>query len=60
MTKDIPVGAGAGLVAALLFGVLLKATTLAILLYLLAPLPILIVGLAGATARRSPPWSRGR
>ena len=45
MTKDIPVGAGAGLVAALLFGVLLKATTLAILLYLLAPLPILIVGL---------------
>ncbi|CAO4183891.1 hypothetical protein [Methylorubrum populi] len=45
MTKDISVGAGAGLVAALLFGVLLKATTLAILLYLLAPLPILIVGL---------------
>ena len=45
MTKDIPVGAGAGLVAALLFGVLLKASTLAILLYLLAPLPILIVGL---------------
>lgn len=45
MTKDIPVGAGAGLVAALLFGVLLKATTLSILLYLLAPLPILIVGL---------------
>ena len=45
MTKDIPVGAGAGLVAALLFGVLLKGSALAILLYLLAPLPILIVGL---------------
>ena len=45
MTKDIPVGAGAGLVAALLFGLLLKATALSILLYLLAPLPILIVGL---------------
>lgn len=45
MTKDISVGAGAGLVAALLFGVLLKGTTLSILLYLLAPLPILIVGL---------------
>ncbi|MFG7485825.1 DUF2232 domain-containing protein [Methylorubrum rhodesianum] len=45
MTKDLSVGAGAGLVAALLFGVLLKATALAILLYLLAPLPILIVGL---------------
>ncbi|MGA4551525.1 DUF2232 domain-containing protein [Methylorubrum aminovorans] len=45
MTKDISVGAGAGLVAALLFGVLLKGSALAILLYLLAPLPILIVGL---------------
>ncbi len=45
MSKDIGIGVGAGLVAALLFGVLLKASALAILLYLLAPLPILIVGL---------------
>ena len=45
MSKDIGLGVGAGLVAALLFGVLLKASALAILLYLLAPLPILIVGL---------------
>lgn len=45
MTKDIPVGAGAGLVAALLFGVLLKGSLVAILLSLLVPLPILIVGL---------------
>ncbi|KQT60075.1 hypothetical protein ASG52_18280 [Methylobacterium sp. Leaf456] len=45
MGKDIGIGVGAGLVAALLFGVLLKASALAILLYLLAPLPILIVGL---------------
>ena len=43
--KDIGVGIGAGLVSALLFAVLLKATLLAIVLYLLAPLPILIVGL---------------
>ena len=45
MGKDIGLGVGAGLVAALLFSVLLKASALAILLYLLAPLPILIVGL---------------
>ncbi len=45
MNKDIAYGVGAGLVSALLFGVLLKATPLAIVLYLLAPLPILIVGL---------------
>lgn len=45
MGKDIGIGVGAGLVAALLFGLLLKASALAILLYLLAPLPILIVGL---------------
>ncbi|WP_232628850.1 DUF2232 domain-containing protein [Methylobacterium sp. Leaf118] len=45
MGKDIAYGIGAGLVAALLFGVLLKASPLAILLYLFAPLPILIVGL---------------
>ena len=43
--KDLGVGIGAGLVSALLFAVLLKATILAIVLYLLAPLPILIVGL---------------
>ncbi len=45
MNRDIGIGVGAGLVAALLFGVLIKASALAILLYLLAPLPILIVGL---------------
>ncbi|MDP4024101.1 DUF2232 domain-containing protein [Methylobacterium sp. NEAU 140] len=45
MAHTIGIGIGAGLVSALLFGVLLKATPLAILLYLLAPLPILIVGL---------------
>jgi len=45
MGQFLGIGIGAGLVSALLFGVLLKATALAILLYLLAPLPILIVGL---------------
>ena len=45
MTHNIVLGIGAGLVSALLFGVLLKGTGLAITLYLLAPLPILIVGL---------------
>ncbi|MGH1569682.1 hypothetical protein ACRAWG_02170 [Methylobacterium sp. P31] len=45
MAQHIGIGIGAGLVSALLFGVLLKATPLAIFLYLVAPLPILIVGL---------------
>ncbi len=45
MTHTLVLGVGAGLVSALLFGVLLKASALAITLYLLAPLPILIVGL---------------
>ncbi|AWN41818.1 DUF2232 domain-containing protein [Methylobacterium durans] len=45
MKQFLGIGIGAGLVSALLFGVLLKATPLAIVLYLLAPLPILIVGL---------------
>ena len=45
MVQNLGIGIGAGLVSALLFGVLLKATPLAIALYLLAPLPILIVGL---------------
>lgn len=45
MAKDLGIGILAGLVSALLFGVLLKASPLAIVLYLLAPLPILIVGL---------------
>ena len=45
MTHNLVLGIGAGLVSALLFGVLLKGTGLAITLYLLAPLPILIVGL---------------
>ena len=45
MTQTLFIGLGAGLVSALLFGVLLKASVLAIALYLVAPLPILIVGL---------------
>ena len=45
MAKDYAIGVLAGLVSALLFGMLLQATPLAILLYLLSPLPILIVGL---------------
>ncbi|GBU18343.1 MULTISPECIES: DUF2232 domain-containing protein [Methylobacterium] len=45
MTQYLGIGIGAGLVSALLVGVLVKATPLAIFLYLLAPLPILIVGL---------------
>lgn len=45
MTQFLGIGIGAGLVSALLFGVLLKGTLLSIILYLLAPLPILIVGL---------------
>jgi len=45
MTQTLLIGVGAGLVSALLFGVLLKASALAIGLYLVAPLPILIVGL---------------
>ncbi|MFC6790270.1 DUF2232 domain-containing protein [Methylobacterium komagatae] len=45
MTNNLVIGIGAGLVSALLFGVLLKGTGLAVTLYLLAPLPILIVGL---------------
>jgi hypothetical protein len=45
MTQTLLLGIGAGLVSALLFGVLLKASALAITLYLLAPLPVLIVGL---------------
>ncbi|WP_375456943.1 hypothetical protein [uncultured Methylobacterium sp.] len=45
MVQTLGIGIGAGLVSALLFGLLLKATPLAIILYLLAPLPILIVGL---------------
>lgn len=45
MAHNLLIGIGAGLVSALLFGVLLKGSALAITLYLLAPLPILIVGL---------------
>ncbi|WP_375466348.1 hypothetical protein [uncultured Methylobacterium sp.] len=45
MVQTLGIGIGAGLVSALLFGMLLKATPLALVLYLLAPLPILIVGL---------------
>ena len=45
MGQFLGIGIGAGLVSALLFSLLLKGTALAILLYLLAPIPILIVGL---------------
>lgn len=45
MAQNLGIGIGAGLVSALLFGMLLKATPFALVLYLLAPLPILIVGL---------------
>jgi hypothetical protein len=45
MTNMLPVGIGAGLVSALLIAVVVKATALAVLLFLLAPIPILIVTL---------------
>ncbi|AWN35593.1 DUF2232 domain-containing protein [Methylobacterium radiodurans] len=45
MTQYLGIGIGAGLVSALLFGVLLKGTLLAFVLNLVSPLPILIVGL---------------
>src|SRR5215204_5487917 len=41
----IVAGIGAGLVSALLTAVVLKATPLAAVLYLLAPIPVLIVSL---------------
>lgn len=45
MNSFLVVGIGAGLVSALLIAVVVKGTPLAILLYLLAPIPILIVAL---------------
>jgi hypothetical protein len=45
MTRSILIGAGAGLVSALLIAVVVKATPMALFLYLLAPLPVLIVAL---------------
>ncbi len=45
MTRSLIIGAGAGLVSALLIAVVVKATPLALFLYLLAPLPVLIVAL---------------
>ena len=45
MTKILALGTGAGLVSALLVLVVVKATPLALLLYFLAPIPILIVSL---------------
>lgn len=45
MNSFLLVGAGAGLVSALLIAVVVKNTPLAILLYLLAPIPILIASL---------------
>lgn len=55
MINVVSVGIGAGLVSALLIAVVVKATALAVLLFLLAPIPILIVTLgwshrAGLTA----------
>lgn len=45
MVNVVSVGIGAGLVSALLIAVVVKATALAVLLFLLAPIPILIVTL---------------
>jgi hypothetical protein len=45
MVNILTVGIGAGLVSALLIAVIVKATPLAVLLYLLAPIPILIAAL---------------
>jgi hypothetical protein len=45
MAHSLGIGVVAGLVSALLIGVIVKATPLALILYLLAPLPILIVAL---------------
>ncbi len=45
MAQNLGIGILAGLVSALLFGVLVQASPIAVVLYLLAPLPILIVGL---------------
>ena len=41
----VTIGVGAGLVSALLIAVLAKATPLALLLFLLAPIPVLVVSL---------------
>jgi hypothetical protein len=46
MVKLFTIGIGAGLVSALLVMVVVKATTLALVLYFLAPIPILIAALA--------------
>ncbi|ACA17031.1 conserved hypothetical protein [Methylobacterium sp. 4-46] len=45
MASSLGIGVVAGLASALLIGVIVTATPLALLLYLLAPLPILIVSL---------------
>jgi len=45
MMNLVSAGVGAGLVSALLIAVVVKATALAVLLFLLAPIPILIVTL---------------
>lgn len=55
MTRNILIGLGAGLAAALLFASVFTGTTLALPLYLLSPLPIAIAGIgfgtwSGATA----------
>ena len=45
MTRNIAIGASAGLVSVLLFSVVAVGSSLSVLLYLVAPLPILIVAL---------------
>lgn len=55
MARNILIGLGAGLAAALLFAALISGTTLAFPLFILSPLPIAIAGLgfgtfSGATA----------
>lgn len=45
MTQFVPIGVGAGLVSALLSAVVMQGTALALLLYLLAPVPILVAAL---------------
>lgn len=55
MTRNILIGLGAGLAAALLFASVISGTTLALPLFLLSPLPVAIAGigfgtLSGATA----------
>lgn len=53
MARNILIGIGAGLAAALLFAALISGTTLAFPLFILSPLPIAIAGLGFGTASGS-------